>query len=252
MPRVRISVEDIKCIRQADSVGRDDVYWIANLRSGQAPDPKHTNMMTLAYDEDYVASLPELVTIAAGEAKRFNRNVVYDKEVRAGSYLFGTIHFLERDLPRGNFLAKIAELLAVIIGSLVAAAVIGFAIGYWLGGMAPAIGTAILAVAAVALVGFLVGALLEMARPAESDAHLGGMRFTIGPLAPPPPNSDSEKWQLSLTPSGKLEVVDAHGAELIVYESSHHAHGMASGHRYEATVALDITGGNRGAAQTVR
>jgi hypothetical protein len=104
---------------------------------------------------------------------------------------------------------------------------------------------AIIAVAVVGLVGFFVGAMIELIRPAGSDAHLGGMRILVGPLLPPPPNSDNETWPLVMTPAGKLEVVDAHGAELVIYESTHRTHAVRGGHRYETSVRLEITGGHR-------
>jgi hypothetical protein len=246
MPRVKISISDLKCVRQADSIGKDDVFWIANLRSAPAVDEAHTAMARISYDEDYYSSLPEMVTIGAGETKGFTtKNVVYEGEVAAGSYVFGTVHFLERDTPLSNYFTKILALLGIIFGGLALAAVVGFAVGYGFGGMTVAIGAAIIGVVGVGLIGFFVGGVIDLTRPVESDAHLGGMRIVVGPLAQPPPDSDKDAWPLILAPSGKLEVVDAHGAELIIYTSSHHVHGVSAGHRYETALQLEITRGHR-------
>jgi hypothetical protein len=245
MPHVKISVNDLKCIRQADSVGRDDVYWIANLRCGTTVDPTHTALTKLYVDASYETSLPEMVPVAAGESRRFSRNVVFDKDCATGSYVYGTIHFMERDTPLANYFAKIVEIIGIIIGGLVIGAVVGFAVGYAFAGLSGATFGAIIGVATVALVGFFVGATFELLREADNDAHLGGMRIMVGPLAPPPPTSDKDTWQLTMTPAGRLEVVDEHGAELIIYESSHvHGPGTA-GHRYETALQLEITGGHR-------
>jgi hypothetical protein len=245
MPQVRISVSDLKCVRQADSMGKDDVYWIANLQCAAAVDPRYTDMTKLAYDAGYRTSLPEMVPIGAGETKRFSNSVVFDGEVRAGWYLFGTVHFMERDTPMSNYVAKIWAVLGMVFGGLAIAAVIGFAIGWWLGGWSIALGAAIIAIAAVGVVGFLVGALIVLSRPAETDAHLGGLRVQIGPLAAPPPGNDKETWPLTVIPSGRLDVVDEHGAELISYVSSHDVHPVASGHRYETALQLEVSGGHR-------
>jgi hypothetical protein len=50
MPQVRLTIGDLKCVRQADSIGKDDVYWVANLRSGQSVDETHTNLRKLSFD----------------------------------------------------------------------------------------------------------------------------------------------------------------------------------------------------------
>jgi hypothetical protein len=245
MPRVTIKVGDLKCIQQADSVGRDDVYWVANIRSAATVDQAHTDLTSIAFDDAYASSLPEMVSIGARQTQRFNNSTAYDKDVPAGSYVFGTIHFLERDTPLSNYLAKIVSLLSIVIGGLVIAAIVGAAIGYAFAAVQGAVIGAIIAAAAVGLVGFFVGAMIELIRPEENDAHLGGMRIMVGPLKPPPPNADNETWQLTMTPAGKLEVVDAHGAELVVYESSHRTHAVRGGHRYETTVRLEVSGGHR-------
>ena len=246
MPHVKITVGDLKCIRQADSVGRDDVYWIANLRCGTTVDPTPTPLTKLYVDGSYETSQPEMVPVGAGESRRFTRNVLFDKDCATGSYVYGTVHFMERDTPLANYFAKIVEILGIIIGGLVIGAVVGFAVGYALSGPGAAIIGAIVGVAVVALVGFFVGATFELLRDADSDAHLGGMRIMVGPLAPPPPANDRETWQLTMTPSGRLEVVDEHGAELIIYESSHvHGPSGTAGHRYETALQLEITGGHR-------
>jgi hypothetical protein len=46
-------------------------------------------------------------------------------------------------------------------------------------------------------------------------------------------------------PSGELEIVDANGANLIVYTSSHHEHPVTGGHQYETSVQLLIMRGHR-------
>ena len=245
MARVKVSIGDLKCVRQADSIATDDVYWMANLRCAAAVDQTHTNMARLPMDESYRTSQPELLSIGSGQTSRFKNALIYDEEVRPGWYVFGTVHFLERDTPLSNFVAKMTSLLGIIFGGLVMAGVIGFAIGYWMGGLATAGGTAILAVALVGVVGFFVGALIELTRPVEGDVHLGGMPIKVGPIGAPPPNSDKDTLQLTLAASGKLEVVDAHGAELAIYPSSHMHHAVALGHRYETTLQLEISGGHR-------
>jgi hypothetical protein len=189
--------------------------------------------------------MPEMIPIGAGETRRFGNSLVFDGEVREGSYLYGTIHFMERDTPMANYIARIWAVLGAVIGGLAVAAVIGFAIGWWIGGFATALGGAILGVAFVGLVGFLVGALIGLSGSGEGDAHLGGMRIIVGPLRAPPPAQDRETWQLTLTPSGKLDVVDEHGAELITYGSSHTAHAVGAGHRYETSIGLEIANGHR-------
>src|SRR5579871_5868392 len=126
MPHVRISVADLKCIRQADSFGKDDVYWIANLRHGASVDPIHTNLAKLIFDTDYDTSLPEMVSIGAGETRGFKKDVVYDHDCPAGSYVFGTVHFMERDTPIANYFAKIMGVLGIIVIGLVAGALLGF------------------------------------------------------------------------------------------------------------------------------
>jgi len=245
MPHVTITVGDLKCIRQADSVGRDDVYWIANLRCGTAVDQTHAALTKLYVDSSYETSLPEMVSIGAGETRGFSRKVVYDRDCPTGSYVYGTIHFMERDTPLANYFAKIVEIIGIIIGGLVIGAVVGFAVGYAFAGLPGATIGAIVGVAAVALVGFFVGATFELMRQADNDAHLGGMRIMVGPLAPPPPNTDRDTWPLTMTPAGRLEVVDEHGAELIIYESSHVSGPSTAGHRYETTLQLELTGGHR-------
>ena len=60
------------------------------------------------------------------------------------------------------------------------------------------------------------------------------------------PDGDKESWPLTMRPDGKLEVVDIHGAELVMYESSHvHGHPKEAGHKYETVVSLEIAGGAR-------
>jgi hypothetical protein len=245
MPRVRISIGDLKCIKQADSRGTDDVYWIANLRSGPAADAKQTQMAKLWYDECYRSSQPEMLAIGTGQTKRFTNPVIYDEEVRAGNYVYGTVHFLERDTPLGNYVGKIAESLSIVIGGLAVAAVLGFIIGFWLNGISGAFGGAIIGIVGIGTLGFLLGAIIELLRPVDGDVHLGGLPIVIGPLGGPPPASDKDAWPLTLMPAGKLEVVDAHGAELTVYPSSHMHHATSTGHRYETVVQLDINGGHR-------
>ncbi len=245
MAHVRISINDLKCISQADSMGKDDVYWVANLRSAPAVDAKHTNMTTLVYDDAYASSLPEMARIGAGESRKFNNAVVYDRDVPAGSYVFGTIHLMERDTALAGFVAKLSEAIGIIVAGLVIAALVGFGLGYWMGGPGTAFLWAMLAVVLVGLIGFFVGAVIGIVRPTDSDAHLGGMQVRVGPIANPPPQSDKETWKLTLIPSGKLDVVDAHGAELIVYSSTHTTHGTKAGHKYETSVNLEITGGHR-------
>src|SRR5947209_20410006 len=71
MPHVRITVGDLKCIRQADRYGKDDVYWLSNLRQGPAVDDVHTRLGKLIFDNDYDTSLPEMVEVGAGETVRF-------------------------------------------------------------------------------------------------------------------------------------------------------------------------------------
>src|SRR5262245_58667704 len=115
MPRVRITVGDLTCIRQADQYGKDDVYWLANLRHGTAVDQSHTDMATLIFDTHYDTSLPEMVQIGAGETTHFKKDVVYDKECPAGSYVFGKIHFMERDTPLANYFSKIMGITGVIV-----------------------------------------------------------------------------------------------------------------------------------------
>ena len=245
MPHVKISIGDMKCIRQADTLGKDDVYWVSNLHCGTSVDPKHTSLAKLFYDDDYSTSLPEMLTIAAGQTRRFGENVIYDEDCPSGSYVFGTVHFMERDTPLANYFAKIVEILGIVIGGLIVGGLIGLAVGYALAGAQGVILGAIIGVAAVALVGFFVGASFELMRAEDSDAHLGGMRMVVGPLAPPPPDRDKDAWPLVMTPTGRLEVVDAHGAELIIYESSHITGPTSAGHRYETTLELEVTGGHR-------
>jgi hypothetical protein len=245
MPRVRISIGDLKCVRQADSLGTDDVYWIANLRSAPSLDQRHTEMARLRFDDSYRTSQPEMLAIGTGQTKRFANNIVYEEDVPSGSYVFGAIHFVERDTPMSNYFAKLASLVGLILGGLALAAVLGFGIGFWMAGLTGAFGGAIVAASIVGVMGFVVGALIESMRPVEGDVHLGGIPITVGPIGAPPPNSDKEAWQLVMTPAGKLEVVDAHGAELVTYPSSHLHHAAPVGHRYETTLQLEITGGHR-------
>jgi hypothetical protein len=245
MPHVTISIGDLKRARQAERSRKDDVYWVANLHCATAVDPKYTDLTRLFFDGGYCTSHPEMVAIGPGETGRFEKKVVYDADCPTNAYLFGTIHFLERDTPLANYFAKVVEILGIVFGGLAIAAVIGFLIGFGFDGLRGAILGALLAMAFVGLVGFFVGAALELLRPSGGDAHLGGMRIVVGPLAPPPPNSDRDAWQLIMTPSGKLEVVDAHGAELIMYDSSHAGASTTAGHRYETTLQLEITGGHR-------
>jgi hypothetical protein len=245
MPRVKITVGDVKCIRQADRYGKDDVYWLANLRHGPSVDQAHTDMAKLIFDTHYDTSLPELLSIGAGETGRFTKNVVYDKDVPAGSYVFGTLHFMERDTPMANYFAKVMGILGIIVGGLIVGALVGFGVGYFLAGLQGAIGGGILVVAAIALVGFFIGATFDLIGGKDNDAHLGGLRVAIGPLGNPPPASDKDTMEITMTPSGRLEVVDAHHAELIIYQSSHVSGPSEAGHKYEAKAQLEVTGGHR-------
>jgi hypothetical protein len=245
MPHVRITVADLKCIRQADSFGKDDVYWVANLRHGAAVDAVHTNLANLIFDTDYDTSLPEMVSIGAGETRGFSKSVLYDRDCPTGSYVFGTVHFMERDTPLANYFAKIMGVLGIIVIGLAVGALLGFGVGYGLAGLQGAIGGGIGIVAGIAVVGFFIGALFELMRPADNDAHLGGIQIAIGPLRDPPPGADQDTLQLTMTPAGKLEVFDAHGAELIVYESSHISGPTTAGHKYETAIQLQVTGGHR-------
>src|SRR3954471_25047734 len=125
MPRVKISVGDVACLRQADNYGKDDVYWLANLRHGRAVDPAHTNLARLIFDTDYDTSLPQMLSIGAGETTRFTKDVVYDKDCPSGSYVYGVIHFMERDTPLANYFGKIAQTISVILIGLAIGALIG-------------------------------------------------------------------------------------------------------------------------------
>jgi hypothetical protein len=249
MPRVRLTLGDLKCIRQADSFGKDDVYWIANLRSSPAVDATHTDMRKLFFDDSYATSLPEMASIAAGQTSRFKTNVIFDGNCDAGSYVYGTVHFMERDTPLANYFAKILEILGIIAGGLIIGGIVGFLIGLAFGGGGASFAGAVLGVVAVALVGFFVGAIVELTRPVESDAHLGGLKIIVGPLASPPPDSDKDVWPVKLAPSGLLEVVDQHGAELVLYSSSHHDHPVIGGHLYETSLRLEVMRGYRAATR---
>ena len=245
MPHVKLTVGDLTCVRQADQFGKDDVYWIANLRQGRAVNEAHTGLSKLSFDTDYDSSLPELVSIGAGETRRFNKSVIYDKDCPAGATVFGTIHFMERDTPLANYFAKILQVIGIIVIGLIVGAAVGFGVGFGIAGLQGAIGGGVIVVVGVVLVGFFIGALFELIGADESDAHLGGMQIVVGPLGDPPPGEDGEVWPLTMIPAGKLDVVDAHGAELIVYESSHVSGPTGTGHKYEASLKLEITGGHR-------
>jgi hypothetical protein len=245
MPHVKVRIGDLKCIRQADSYGKDDVYWLSNLRHGTAVDEAHTSLAKLIFDVDYDTSLPDMVSIGAGETNRFKNDVVYDDDCPAGSYVFGTIHFMERDTPLANYFTKVMGILGVIVIGLAIGAVAGFAIGFGLAGLQGAIGGGIIVVAGIVLVGFVAGAAFDLIGGQDNDAHIGGMRITVGPLADPPPANDNDAWPVTMTPAGKLSVVDAHGAELVIYDSSHASGGPSAGHKYETAVRLEVTGGHR-------
>jgi hypothetical protein len=245
MPHVKITVGDLKCVRQADRYGKDDVYWVANLRCGASVDQVHTNLTKLVFDRDYDTSLPELASIGAGETGHFTKQIVYDQDCPAGSYVFGTLHFMERDTPLANYFAKVAGLLGVIAVGLAIGAAIGFAVGFGLAGLQGAIGGGLMVVVVIAVLGFLIGAAFDLIGTRDNDAHLGGMRISVGPLLPAPPDSDNDSWQLTMTPCGKLKVVDVHDAELTVYESSHPSQPSTAGHQYETSVQVEVTGGHR-------
>jgi hypothetical protein len=242
MPRVKITIGDLKCVRQADNYGKDDVYWLSNLRRGTAVDQIHTDLAKLIFDVDYNTSLPEMVSIGAGESSRFSNNVVYDDECPPGSYVFGTVHFMERDTPLANYFTKIMGILGVVVVGLVIGALVGVAVGFGLAGLQGAIGGGIIVVAGIVLVGFVVGAAFDLIGGQDNDAHLGGMRILVGPVAGPPPANDKDSWPLTMLPSGKLKVVDAHQAELVVYESSHVSGAPSAGHKYETSLQLEVTG----------
>ncbi len=245
MPRVRVSVGDLKCFRQADKYGKDDVYWLANLRHGPAVDDDHTDMAKLIFDTHYDTSLPEMVQVGAGETTRFAKDVIYDKDVPAGSYVFGTLHFMERDTPLANYMSKVFSILGVVIIGLLIGAGVGVGVGFGLAGLQGAVGGGVMVVAGIILVGFIVGAGFDLVGGKDTDAHLGGMRVVIGPLASLP-DGDKDNWPLTMRPAGKLEVIDTHGAELVRYESSHtHGHPDQSGHKYETVVQLEVTSGAR-------
>jgi hypothetical protein len=245
MPRVKVSVGDLTCTRQADKYGKDDVYWLANLRQGTAVDAAHTNMAKLIFDTHYDTSLPEMVSIGAGETSRFSKAVIYDKECAPGSYVFGTLHFMERDTPLANYFSKILGTIGVIIIGLLLGAAVGVGAGYGLAGLQGAIGGGVMVVVGIIVFGFIVGAAFDLVGGKDTDAHLGGMRIVIGPLSGAPPDGDKESWPLTMTPAGRLDVVDVHGAELTMHPSSH-VHGPASaGHKYDTSVQLEITGGAR-------
>jgi hypothetical protein len=253
MPRVTIKVGDLKCVRQADQYGKDDVYWLANLRHGTVVDEAHTDMATLIFDTHYDTSLPEMVSIGAGETSRFKKDVVYDKDCPAGSYVFGKIHFMERDTPLANYFSKIMGILGVVAIGLVVGAALGVGVGFGLAGLQGAIGGGLMVVAGIALLGFIVGAAFDVIGGKDNDAHVGGIRVVIGPLAGPPPAGDKETWRLVMTPSGKLRVRDVHGAELVVYQSSHvHGHLAEAGHKYETSIELDVAGGARAEVPAAR
>src|SRR5438874_6703364 len=177
MPHVKITIGDLKCSRQAENFGKDDVYWVSNLRRGTAVDQSHNNLAKLFFDVDYDSSLPEMVSIGAGETNRFSNNVVYDDDCPTGSYIFGTVHFMERDTPLANYFAKIMGILGVIIVGLAVGAVVGVAIGFGLAGLQGAIGGGIIVVAGIVLVGFVVGAAFDLIGGQDNDAHLGGTRI---------------------------------------------------------------------------
>jgi hypothetical protein len=246
MARVRITVGDVKCVRQADKYGKDDVYWLANLRHGNAVDQAHSDMARLIFDKHYDTSLPEMLSIGAGETSRFGKNVIYDNDCPPGSYVFGVVHFMERDTPLANYFTKVMGVLGVIVIGLAIGAAIGFGVGFGLAGLQGAIGGGTMVVATMAVVGFVIGAAFDLIGGKDTDAHLGGIKIAVGPLAAPPPDSDKDTWQLTMLPSGKLEVVDAHGAELVMYQSSHvSGHPSEAGHLYETALQLEITGGHR-------
>ena len=245
MPRVKITVGDLKCVRQADNYGKDDVYWLSNLRHGAAVDEVHTNLAKLIFDTDYDSSLPELVSIGAGETSHFARNVVFDEECAPGSYVFGVIHFMERDTPLANYFGKIAQTIGIILVGLGIGALVGIGVGFGIAGLQGAIGGGLILVGAIAIVGFFLGASFDLIGAKDSDAHLGGMRIAVGPLMNPPPDGDKDIWQLTMMPAGKLEVVDVHGAELVMYPSSHVSGHREAGHKYEAAIQLEIAGGHR-------
>jgi hypothetical protein len=245
MPHVRITVGDLKCIRQADRYGKDDVYWLSNLRQGPAVDDVHTRLGKLIFDNDYDTSLPEMVEVGAGETARFAKKVVYDQDCPTGSYVFGTLHFMERDTALSSYFATLMDSLGFVAGGLIIGGLTGLAVGFALAGVQGAIGGGFIVVAGIVLIGFLIGAIFELMRPGDEDAHIGGMRIAVGPIQPPPPDKDGEVWALTMIPSGKLEVVDVHGAELIVYKSSHIAGPAGAGHRYQSEVQLEVTGGHR-------
>jgi hypothetical protein len=136
-------------------------------------------------------------------------------------------------------------ILGIIVVGLVIGAVVGFGVGFGLAGLQGAIGGGVMVVGGIVVVGFVVGAAFDLIGGQDTDAHLGGMRILVGPLAGPPPDKGTETWPLVLTPAGKLEVVDAHGAELVIYESSHVAGSTTAGHKYEASLQLEISGGHR-------
>jgi hypothetical protein len=99
-----------------------------------------------------------MVSIAAGQTNRFKDAVIFEGDCPTGSYVFGAVHFLERDTPFANYIAKIAEIIGLIIGGLIIGGVVGLAIGYALAGFQASVVGAIIGVAAVGLVGFFVGA----------------------------------------------------------------------------------------------
>ena len=175
---------------------------------------------------------------AGGETSRFAKSAVFDKDCPAGSYVFGTVHFMERDTPLANYFAKILDIIGIIFIGLAVGAVVGIGVGFSLAGLQGAVGGGVLIVALVAVIGFFAGGLFELLRPAENDAHLGGIRIVVGPIAATPAKGSGEAWPLTMTPSGKLEVVDVHGADLVTYASSHVDGGTSAGHLYETSLRL--------------
>lgn len=256
MPRVLITIEDVKCNTKEDSTGDDELYWLSNIRCGPRVDPV-PQLGRIHNDQHFRTGRAGLIKITNGQTKRFAPpyNVLYDDNCPFDSYVFGVVCFMENDsydlkVPWGEVLLGALGLaaafggLAGVIGGLVAGLAIGIIAGF--GVFNAILGTGLL----IALILYLIKKLVG---DTKNDDYLGGTIVLTGVLQkhlppPAPPTIDTDRrLQVNLTPqSAGLDVVDSADKVQGTYDSSVPSlpAPLSTGHNYRITIRLQIIGGH--------